>query len=120
MTLRSHDNRSAVELAVVAKVVQVTLGVSTLNGRSQITDSLLGADDSCGLAIGSSLNMSNQVKQLFLVIRTRSREVSNTAEVVGSSSAPQGVDIVQKLLTEGLGNLADERVEINTTQKERG
>ena len=119
MTLRSHDNRSAVELAVVAKVVQVTLGVRTLNGRSQITDSLLGADDSCGLAIGSSLNMSNQVKQLFLVIRTRSREVSNTAEVVGSSSAPQGVDIVQKLLTEGLGNLADERVEINTTRKTR-
>ena len=118
MTLRSHDNRSTVELAVVAKVVQVALGIRTLNGRSQITDSLLGANNSCRLAIGSSLNMGNQVKQLFLVIRTRSREVSNTAKVVGSSSAPQGVDIVQKLLTERLSNLADERVEINTTRKD--
>ena len=90
MALRSHDNRSTVELAVVAKVVQVALGIRALNGRSQIADSLLGADNSCGLAVGSSLNMGNQVKQLFLIIRACGREVSNTTEVVRSSGAPQG------------------------------
>ena len=62
--------------------------------------------------------MGNQVKQLFLIIRACGREVSNTTEVVSSSGAPQGVDIVQKLLTERLGNLADKRVEINTTRKD--
>src|SRR5699024_8635197 len=64
---------------------------------------------------GSSLNMSDQVKQCILVVCTGSREVSSATEIVGSSSAPQSINIVQQLLAERLSNLVDEVVEVNLT-----
>ena len=41
----------------------------------------------------------------------------DAAKVIGGSSAPQSVNVVQQLLAEGLGHLVDEGVEVHTASQ---
>ena len=115
MTLGNSNHGGAVELAGVTHVVQVFLSTIGHDSVLQVAQSLLGADDGSSLAASSSFDMSNQVEQLVLVVSASFGEVSNTTHLLGGSASPQSVNIVQQVLTEGLSNLVDEVVEVNTT-----
>ena len=119
MALGSDDHRRAVELPVIAHVVQVALGLGALDRGSQVPNGFLGADDGSGLAVGGGLDVRNQLQELILVIGPGGREVGSAAKVIGGSGAPQSVNIVQQLLAEGLGHLVDEGVEVHTASPNR-
>ena len=99
-------------------MIEVFLAIVALDGRSKIADGLLGAYEGSGLATSGSLNMSDEVKESVLVIGAGSVDVICGAELGGGSGAPQSIDLIIDLLTEGLRDLTDEGVEINATGKD--
>ena len=114
MTLRHGHHVGAIEPASVTDVVQGLLSDVAEGSDVQLADGLLGAHDSGSLAIGSGLHMSDQVEQGILIIGT-GHGIHVAAQISGGGIGPQGVGILQSLLLEGLGNLADEVVEVNLT-----
>ena len=61
--------------------------------------------------------MGNQIQQSILIVGTSSREIGGATEIVRSCGNPQGIDVIQNLLLEGLRHLLDEPVEINLARK---
>lgn len=118
MTLRERNNGRAIEVGIVALVIEVFLAIVALDGRSKIADSLLGAYEGSGLATSGSLNMSDEVKESVLVIGAGSVDIIRRTELGGGGSAPQSIDLIIDLLTEGLRNLADKSVEVNAAGKD--
>ena len=115
MTLRERNDRIAIELTIVTHGVKVALGLDALDGRSQIAQSLLSAEDSSGLTTSSGLGMRDHIEQSVFVVSAGGREKYSATKVIGGSSAPQAIDIVEQLLTEGLRDLLDEDVEVDLT-----
>jgi len=115
MALRHSHNRGAIELTIVAHVVQLVLSTLALDALTESADSLLGANDGGGLAASSSLNVGDELKQLVLVISASSGEVRHAAKLISGSALPKIVNIIQHLLTEGVSDLLDKHIEVNTT-----
>ena len=62
--------------------------------------------------------MGNQLQELVLIIGPGGGEVGGAAKVIGGSGAPQGVNVVQQLLAEGLGHLVDKGIEVHAASQD--
>ena len=117
MALRDNNHRSAKEGAINAKLVQLLLRRIRLDRLLKLSHSLLSTDNGCGLAVRSSFNVLNKIKQRIFAVSTSSRIVLNTAEIGCCYVIPNAINILKNSLAEGLAHLLDQLVEISLTSE---